>query len=191
MQQLRNVIRRLLGRFSNDERAVAAVEFALVLPFMISLYFGSMEAAALFTADRRVNTISSTIGDLVSQWDNDDGAIPVATMNDYFAAAQSLVYPMSTTGLKQVVTFVKVNDDLSTSVLWSRGYNGGAAKTVGSTYALTNEIKTVAKNKWVIAAQVYYGYKPMLGVVFPTTINLYRENVFLPRFDAAITAAAS
>ncbi|MEQ1768437.1 MAG: TadE/TadG family type IV pilus assembly protein [Devosia sp.] len=191
MPKLPNSLRRLIDRFRKDERAVAAVEFALVLPFMISLYFGSMEASALFTADRRVNTISATVGDLISQWDDDDGAIPVATMNDYFAAAQSLIYPMSTTGLKQVVTFVQVNADGTTKVLWSRGYNGGVAKVVNTTYTLTAQINLVARGKWVVAAQTYYSYKPMMGVVFPTAINLYHENVFLPRFDAALLAATS
>ena len=45
------------------------------MPVLITLYFGSLEASALLTADKRVNTISSTVGDLVGQWDPDDGKI--------------------------------------------------------------------------------------------------------------------
>lgn len=191
----RNRIGDLLARFRRQDEAVAAVEFALILPFLLALYLGSMEASALFTADRRINTISATMGDLVSQWDSDkstDGKIPTTTMNDYFAAAQSLIYPMSTTGLKQVISGVQVNTDGTTKVLWSRAYNGGTARTVNSSYPLpsTKEMNKVTREttaQFLVAAETYYSYKPLLGVVFTTALSLYRENLYLPRYEAKIT----
>ena len=84
-------IKDIVSRFRRENEAVAAVEFALVLPLMIALYFGSIEASALFTADRRINTISATVGDLFAQWDDDDGAIPTATQTNYFAASTALM----------------------------------------------------------------------------------------------------
>lgn len=180
-------VRALVCRFRRSERANAAVEFALITPFLLSLYFGSMEASALFSADRRVNTISSTIGDLVSQWDPDDGTLPLATLNDYFAAAQSLVYPMSTTGLKQVVSYVKVNADGTTAVVWSKGYNGGTARTKDATYPLaaTKQMNVVARGGYIICAEVFYPYKPMLAQVFVKAVNLAHENIYLPRYGSA------
>lgn len=175
----------VLVRFRRHDGATAAVEFALIMPFLITLYFGSMEGSALFTADRRVNTISATIGDLVSQWDPDDGALSVSTnLNDYFAAAQSLIYPMSTTGLKQVVTYVQVKSDGTTVIIWSKAYNGGTPRTAGQSYPLaaTKMMNTVARGGYIIAAETYYSYKPLMGVVFPTAINLYHENIYLPRY---------
>jgi Flp pilus assembly protein TadG len=53
----------LLSRFSHSERAAAAVEFALIVPFLITLYMGSIEASSLFTVDRRIEVISSTVAD--------------------------------------------------------------------------------------------------------------------------------
>ena len=69
---LRSII-LVVRRFREEEKAVAAVEFALIVPFLITLYLGSLETAALFTVDKRINSISSTVGDLVAQWDPDDG----------------------------------------------------------------------------------------------------------------------
>ena len=191
---IRHLTQRLaatIRRFRHEERAVAAVEFALIVPFLLTLYFGSMEASSLFTADRRVNTISATMGDLISQWDDDDGAIPAATMTDYFAAAQSLIFPMSTTGLKQVITCVQVNADGTTKVLWSKGFGGGTPRTVNSSYPLaaTKMMNQVAQGKWLIASEVYYPYLPLLAQVFTNTVNLYHENLYMPRFGALISAA--
>lgn len=178
-------IAAIAGHFRRHEGATAAVEFALIVPFLMSLYFGSMEASALFTADRRVNTISATIGDLISQWDPDDGALPQATtLTDYFAASQALIYPMPTTGLKQVVTYVQVKSDGTTVIIWSKGYNGGTPRVVGNAYPLTatKMMNQVARGGYIIAAEVYYPYKPLLAQVFKTTVNLYHENIYLPRF---------
>jgi Flp pilus assembly protein TadG len=185
IHQLSTRMREVLTRFRRHEGATAAVEFALIMPFLITLYFGSMEGSALFTADRRVNTISATVGDLVSQWDPDEGAMSVSTtLNDYFAAAQALMFPMSTTGLKQVVTYVQVKSDGTTVIIWSKAYNGGTARTVGNSYPLpaSKMMNTVARGGYIIAAETYYSYKPLLGVVFPTAISLYHENIYLPRF---------
>jgi len=44
-----------IRRLGASESGAAAVEFALIMPFMLALYFGSMEASVLFTADKRVN----------------------------------------------------------------------------------------------------------------------------------------
>ena len=131
-------IAKLLARarsFGRREEGVAAVEFALILPFLLALYFGSMEASALFTADKRVNSISATVGDLISQWDPNDGKLPTSTLNDYFGASTGLITPYSSVGVKIVVSLVEVKSDGTTKVLWSQGYGGGTARTVGTTYA--------------------------------------------------------
>src|SRR5690242_14342316 len=99
---MRGLVQRLRA-FGNNEQGVAAVEFALIMPFMLALYFGSMEASALFTADKRVNTISATLGDLVSQWDPNNvssPSIPQATLTGYFNASRGIITPYASAGVK-------------------------------------------------------------------------------------------
>jgi len=182
------LIERIRG-FGRNERAVAAVEFALIMPFLLSLYFGSMEASALFTVDKRVNTISATMGDLIAQWDPDDGTIPAATLTTYFAAATGLINPYSSSGVKQVISLVFVKSDGTTKVLWSTQSGGGTLRTVGATYApLTTSANTmtntVARGGCIVAAEVSYSYKPLLGQVFKSALNLAHTNYFIPRYGA-------
>src|SRR5690606_26993438 len=73
--------RRRLRRFSHDRRGAAAVEFALVVPLLLLLYLGTVEASALYTVDRRIVTISGTMGDLVARV---NGSISQATLDDFF-----------------------------------------------------------------------------------------------------------
>ena len=132
------------------------------------------------------------MGDLVSQWDDDDGAIPAATMTDYFNAAQGLIYPMPASTLKQVVTCVRVLADGTTQVVWSRGYNGGTARTVGTPYPLasTTQMNVVARTVgYVIASETWYSYTPLLAQMFDAPFPLFHENLYMPRFGALISAA--
>jgi Flp pilus assembly protein TadG len=181
----RSALWALLGRFRRDDRAVAAVEFTIIMPFLLLLYFGSMEASMLFTADKRVNTVSATVGDLVAQWDPADGAIPQATMDTYFASVTGIMTPYSTTGLKQVVSLVFVKSDGTTNVLWSIQNGGGTVRTVGQPFAplaTTSMTDQVSRGGCVVVAETSYSYKPLFGQVFTTTVNLGHTNYFVPRF---------
>jgi Flp pilus assembly protein TadG len=187
IRSLRQKLLGLTARFARNERGVAAVEFALIVPFMMALYFGSIEAAALFTADKRVNSISATVGDLVGQWDPGDGKLPTATLDDYLAAATGIMTPYSTTGLKIVVTLVQVKADGTTKVLWSKANSAGTAKTVGNSYAgltAASMINQVSRGGCIVAAESSYSYLPMLAQMFKTAVNLSHTNYFLPRFGS-------
>lgn len=191
MQKLRD----LIGRFGRNERAAAAVEFALITPFLLSLYLGSMEASALFTVDKRINTVSATVGDLVAQWDPSDGNLTTTASTDtlptYFTAAKGIMVPYATTGLKQVVSLIFVKSDGTTKVIWSKASGTGAtARTQGASFAALPSSTTtnqVAQGGCIIASEVSYSYKPLLGAVFTTTLSLYHVNYFIPRYGATGT----
>lgn len=186
MSGLKTLLVRLL-RLRRDDSGVAAVEFALIVPFLIFLYFGSIEAASLFTVDKRVSAISATIGDLVSQWDPAD-ELPTGTLTDYLNASTGILAPYSTTGLKIVVTLVQVKSDGTTKVLWSRANAAGTPKTANSAYSglgASTQMNIVSRGGCVIAAEVSYSHLPMLGQVFDTAIPLAHTNYFLPRYGSS------
>jgi len=187
---LRNTVLAAQRLRRNDE-AVASVEFALIVPFLITLYFGSIEAAALYTVDKRIDSISSTIGDLVAQWDPDDGDLSTGTsgtLTDYMNASTGILSPYSTTGLKIVVSLVEVKNDGTTKLLWSKANAAGTAKS-GTTYpdlasSSNAQMNSVSRGGCVIAAEVSYSYLPVLGQVFKVALNLKHTNYFLPRFGS-------
>jgi Flp pilus assembly protein TadG len=181
-------------RLRRDDQAVAAVEFALIVPLLITLYLGSIEAAALFTVDKRVSSISSTVGDLVAQWDPEtEGTLGTGSggeLTDYMNASTGIMTPYTTSGLTIVVSLVQVKDNGTTKVLWSIANGTGAtARTVNPPYtdassADTSEMNAVSRGGCVIASEVTYSYLPVLGAVFTTAINLRHTNYFLPRFGS-------
>jgi Flp pilus assembly protein TadG len=177
----------LLRHFTRDRRGAAAVEFAIILPVLLLLFIGTLEASSLITVDRRVQIISGTVGDLVARWDPDTGNMSTSTMTDYFRASEGIITPYVTTGLQQVVSVIEIEADGDTRVRWSRAYNGATARTVDAAYTtIPTNLKALATPGFIVASETSYGYTPVLGIVFSREFNLYNESFYLPRFGQYI-----
>jgi Flp pilus assembly protein TadG len=189
MSKLAQGLVGLLRKFVRRQNGVAAVEFALVVPVMLSVYLGCSEAATLLTADRKVQSVAGAVGDLVAR---SNKVITEAQIKDYFEAARSIMVPYNSARLVQTVTAVAVSSTGTSTVTWSVRYSGGtlsktvADHAVGSTYKLPKEMVDIAKGQTVIAAETSYGYTPLLGVVFKNELDLRRSALFMPRFGGTI-----
>lgn len=184
MKTMMRHCRDLLARLRCDESGVGAVEFGLLVPILLTLYMGSIELSTLISVDKRVSTVAGSIGDLVART---DGALPQAVLNDYFAASSATMAPYGSGGLAQIVTSVYIDADGDATVQWSRGFNGGTPHLVAASYDLPSELTNLSRDSYVIVAEAAISYQPMLGYVFPSAFDLYREYYFLPRFGSAIT----
>lgn len=180
---------RLVRRLRRSESGTAAVEFALILPVMLLVYVGTLEASTLITMDRKIQSVTGAVGDLVSRADT---TLTAATLTDYFKAASGILTPYPTTDLVQVVTQVEIKTDGTTRVAWSRQYANGALTTstkylVNATRTIPPEMINISKGKYIIVSESSISYLPLYGIVFKTAIPLYRENYYIPRFGGTIT----
>lgn len=185
MRGARKNMAAILRRFCRSGEAAAAVEFALILPLLLTMYLGSVELSSAISVDKRIATVSGALGDLVAR---SDGSITQATLNDYFAAASLTMAPYESTGVAQVVSCVRINNDLTTQVMWSRGYNGGVAYANNFAYVVPDDLKNIAKGGYVIVAESEVSYTPLFAYFFETAFDLYRQAFYLPRFGEYISA---
>lgn len=183
MSRMRVKLVRFLRRAGMNEAGVAAVEFALILPIMLTLYLGSIEVSSAIIADQRVTSVAGALGDLVARADGD---ITLGQLSDYFDAAKSTMTPYSSDGVSQVVTSVYVNADGDASVRWSRRDNNTAGYAAGSEYELPEELTDIARGKYVIVSEASLTYEPVFSYVLRTNLNLYHEFFYMPRFGAEI-----
>jgi TadE-like protein len=87
------------GLLREDTRGVAAVEFALVLPAMVALFFGVLETTRAIRAAQKVDLVAHTIADLAAQkLTGGDGAgqaaLTDADFDDIFSAARMMIWPL-------------------------------------------------------------------------------------------------
>ncbi|HTJ58327.1 MAG TPA: TadE/TadG family type IV pilus assembly protein [Devosiaceae bacterium] len=183
---------RLLRRFGRARDGAAAVEFALIMPMLLVLYLGSIEVTQLISADQRVTTVAATIGDLVARA---NGEIDSGPLNDYFAAAQSIMQPYASTGLTQVITVLSVNNTTGVNqVLWSQPFNGGTARIKGQAFPANATLSamtgisqgTSTATSYIVVAEATYPYQPLLNLFFKSPFTLYHQTFYLPRYASEI-----
>ncbi len=104
----------LLKRFRHDRRGVAAVEFAILAPVLLTTYFGIAELTQALMADRRVSTVASSIGDLTAQ----ASTVTPAQLTDIFNIGVTLMQPYSTAGQTLNMRLTSVSTGARASATW-------------------------------------------------------------------------
>jgi len=166
-------------RAVKDNRGLAALEFALLLPVIISIYFGTGEVTALLTVDRKVTKAASSVGDLVAQAQT----LNDAEIADIFQATASILMPFPNTGLQVRITSVLADNNNLTTVGWSDGFNmsplaNGAPVSVPT--GLTDP------NTSVVMVEVAYTYTSVVGQFVTGGVTMNDTFYLRPRDTAAI-----
>ena len=172
-------VERRLRRLAGDERGVSAVEFAMLLPLMLSLYLGAVEISQGIGADRKVTLTARTICDLVSQVQS----VSNSDMTNALNAASSVMAPFPVGNLKVTVSSVKIDAAGKATVDWSDTFNG-TARTKGATVTLPAALNVA--NTSLIWSEVQYTYKPVIGYVVTGTLTLKDQIYMRPRLSDSV-----
>ena len=170
-------LRRWARGVACDTKGVSAVEFALVLPLMLTLYLGGAEVAQAISASRKVTLASRTVADLASQY----STISEANMTNLLNASAAVVSPFSSNALKVTVSQVKIDANGNATIDWSKTRNG----TVRSgSVTLPDALKV--PNTWLIWSEAEYGYTPAIGYVMTGTLQLKEQMYMRPRLSPSV-----
>lgn len=147
-----------LSAYLRDDRAVAAIEFALIFPLMAAILLGSVETSQVLEAKRKETNVASTVADLVAQ----EKSVDNADITNIFQGATMLLSPFDTSTLQVVVTSVINDSDGNPVVDWSDGYNA-TARTPGANMPADFPDDVVVTGSSVIVAEVTYSYTSPYG----------------------------
>jgi Flp pilus assembly protein TadG len=170
---------RLLG-LAGDQRGVSAVEFALVLPLMVTLYFGVVETSQGIAAQRKVTLTARTVADLVSQ----ASSVTDGYKNNTMDAATAVMAPFPDSNLKVTVTSIQIDANGKATVAWSDTKNG-KTYAQGSTVSLPPAL--VINNSSLIWSEVEYAYTPTVGYIMSGTLTLKDSLYMRPRLSTCVT----
>ena len=176
---------RRVGAIADDRRGVSAVEFAILLPLMITMFFGGTELSQAITIYRKVGHTASVLGDLVAQV----SSMNATEMSNVFDAAVSIMSPYSSSSAKMMVAAVSWSGS-AWKVEWVQTKNGGGSGwTKGSAppsgQAPPDSLKNTAQ--WVIVAKVDYTYTSAFSQVWGTSsIDLGDVAYLRPRVSSTI-----
>jgi Flp pilus assembly protein TadG len=172
-------LQALLERLAIDRTAVAAVEFALVLPIMLTLYLGSYEFGQAFTITRKVTHVTSSLSDLVAQYKTIDNT----TMSGILDAAAAVVTPYPASAVKIKLSLIKIDAAGNATVAWSDARNT-TALTVGSAITVPASVKTA--NTYLVTGEVHYAYTPLFGYTMTGVFDLHDQFYLRPRLSTDV-----
>jgi Flp pilus assembly protein TadG len=167
------------ARFARDARAVSAVEFALILPIMVTLFLGGTELSQAISVKRKAVQVNRTVADLAAQ----DSQITSTEMGAIFGASTAVVAPFSSTNLKIVVSQLFIDQNGTAKVKWSDAYQT-ARRAIDSTVTLPAGLNT--PNTYLVFAETTYTYTPPIGYTITGPISLTDQMYLRPRLTASI-----
>jgi Flp pilus assembly protein TadG len=179
-QHFSNCIRR----FSAAQSGVAAIEFAMLLPLMLTLFLGSVELSTGVAINRKAAIAAHTVADLASQYTN----VTNADMTNILNAATDIIYPYSSTNLQTDVSELAIDGQGNATVVWSDTLNG-TARTVGSSVTIPSNLAT--PNTYLLLGETTYNYNPSYSSAVTGTMPLNDQIFMRPRQSNAVTRSAS
>jgi Flp pilus assembly protein TadG len=170
---------RFFLRFPRDTRGVSAIEFALILPVMVGMFFGIGEMTSYMQAHSRMTKVASTVADLVAQ----DTSISDDEMANIFNCAEAIMQPFDAANGWVRVSSIVANATGQTTVAWSDG-QGIADRATGS--SITVPPGVVPPNASVIFTEVSYDYESSYGMFLDDGVTTSDQFYARPRRSVSV-----
>ncbi len=178
---------QLVRRFASAREAVAAIEFAILVPVMLIIFLGLVEVSNGLSASRRVELIARTVADVSGQYKT----LKNTEVADIARSAGPILHPVEPTNIQIRITSLGVNAALEVYVDWSetRDADGNLITWTKSpqlascdAYTLPPEQSALknAKSNWIMA-EVVLPYSPPFKYVLKTDFDLPGKILMPPR----------
>jgi Flp pilus assembly protein TadG len=173
-------LRCALHNFVCDCRAVSAIEFALCLPLMLTIYIGGNDIAFGLSAQFKATLAARTVADLASQ----NISIDSPTMTGILGAASKVMTPFGAGNMAVIVSEVTTDANGNGTITWSAAQNT-LPYNKGTAVKLPTQLKI--PNVSLILGEVTFPYKPPVSYDITGTFKIYQNAYFFPRRTSCIT----
>ena len=175
------------GRLRSDTRGLAAVEFALIVPLMLVMFFGTIEISSGVAVDRKVSMVAQTLSDLTSRYTS----VGDTDMTNFQAIGDAMMTPYSKTPLKATITQVYINPATGVGrAQWSKGdtpRSAGSTVPVPAALISKDASNNIVANQYLIFSEVSYLYTPAVGYVMGVAgVTLTDQTYTRPRQSTCV-----
>jgi Flp pilus assembly protein TadG len=173
-----------------DHNGIAATEFAMIVPLMLVMFFGTVEFSSGLAVDRKVTLIARTLSDLTSQSPNQQ--LTDAYLQNVFTASISIAYPYPPVPTQAKVSQIYVDSNNKATIQWSEaaiiaGNTATQATLTASTHSPGDDVTPqvppalLVKKTFLIWSEVSYLYTPAVGYVMVNGVKLSDFTYSRPR----------
>ncbi len=191
-------LNRPWSRLCADQRGVAAIEFALVVPAVIVVYLAGFEFAEAGTAYRKLTDTTVQLANVSAQYTS----MGCTDQSNVLAATAQIMTPYPTANLTSVLSEVSVNSADVGKVVWSTGLAGTTATTglvAGTTVVMPAGYQSASSStlNYYMMVQTTYSYQPSIGSAFVGPGKVFgpitmQDRIFmLPRASSQIPSTCT
>lgn len=168
-------IHNMLRSFCRNEKGTTAVEFALILPILITLCLGTWEVGTAYMVKRKADRAAVTIADLITQ----GSSISAGGFAGIQRAVESIMHPYDQMATRLRVMGVSINARGQMTVSWD--YSTGADL---NTDILPNELRV--PNSFYVLSAAEIDYDPLFGREIFGAVTFRDTSIMVPRVTTAI-----
>jgi Flp pilus assembly protein TadG len=157
MLKLRLRLRDQVRRLSAETGGIAAVEFAMLVPLMLMVFFGTIQISTAVAVDRKVSLTARTLSDLISQ----NASVTSTIVSNAFATGLAMLSPYASAPLQSKITEIYIDKTtLTPKVVWSSASNA-AAHACGDAVSVPAALQIA--DTYLILSEATYNYQPVVG----------------------------
>ncbi|HET6160479.1 MAG TPA: TadE/TadG family type IV pilus assembly protein [Dongiaceae bacterium] len=177
-----------LRKLWQDKSGVAAIEFAILAPMLVTLLIGCLEVTFKIWSTQKAEKLSVTLSDVVAQ----SQSVTSSDLTQLTGAVDKIMdpFPFGSKGKVIISSVYVAQDDTIAKVNWQCSYPVDGTYEAESKFGLEGDDAalptgfTLAPRDNVIVAEVFYQYDPIApGLMFDTS-TIYRRAMFKPRLGA-------
>jgi Flp pilus assembly pilin Flp len=185
----------MLNRLRNlrrDNRGVAAIEFALMLPMLIALLIGCLEVTFKIWSTQKAEKLAVTLSDVIAQ----STAVTNSDLQSLIGATDKIMdpFPFGANEGKIIISSLYVpQGEEEATVNWQCSFPGSGGLSASSEFGAKGAVAdlptgfTLVEKDNVIVTEIFYKYKPIApGLLFDESI-VYRRALFKPRLALLVT----
>jgi Flp pilus assembly protein TadG len=182
---------RTAVRLCSDCRGVAATEFVMIVPLMLTMFFGTVEFSSGVAVDRKVTLVARTLSDLTSQ----STSVADSDLSNFFAASIGILAPYAAAPTQATLTELYVDPATHKArVQWSKAstFNASGNVVLGTSTHSAGDIIAVpaalaVDGTYLIWSEVSYKYVPAVGYVMAKAgITLSDQTYTRPRQSSCV-----
>lgn len=166
-------LKKCLINIKADNKGVVAVEFALILPFLLLILMGVIELSNGLLAKRKLLNAVQTASDLISQ----EVDINATKLSSIYLASHLTMNPLNSANMTIGIASVRFDDATGEPTLdWADGDNSGAV-----TNPLVKAVGRGEAGASIIIVTGSYAYQPLVRLIIPVDFSMTETSYARPR----------
>jgi Flp pilus assembly protein TadG len=162
--------RRCAVNLLGDSSGIAATEFAVIVPLMLAMFFGTVEFSSGVAVDRKIALVARALSDLTSQSLNTTSD---TELQNIFAASSAILTPYSVTPTQPTISEIYVDASKVAKIQWSKSatlslVSGAPTAVLKNSSHSKGDVVTIppglqVPGTWLIFSEIDYKYVPAVG----------------------------